>query len=109
MHGCFSFRFNKPEILYNCDTLAKPILHDTILQLTIDREIMPCLCDKAESEPNLLFDRDDNYSKQNGEIFEGGNENIQVCTCLLRQLFLFRYLRIYYFFLLVFQWNSLYI
>lgn len=42
---------------------------------------MPSLCGKAESEPNLLFERDDNYCKQNGEISESSNENIQVCTC----------------------------
>lgn len=72
------FRHNKPEVLYNCDTLAKPILHDTVLQLTIDREIMPSLCGKTESEPNLLLDRDENYCRHNGEISEAGAENIQV-------------------------------
>lgn len=72
------FSFNKPEVLYNCDNLAKPILHDTILQLTIDREVVSSLCGKADSEPCLLLDNEESYSKQNGEVSEGGSENIQV-------------------------------
>lgn len=39
---------------------------------------MPGFCGKAESEPNLLFDGDDSYSKQNGEISESGSENIHI-------------------------------
>ncbi|XP_045474860.1 vacuolar protein sorting-associated protein 13D isoform X2 [Harmonia axyridis] len=29
----------RPEVLYSCDTLAKPILHDTLVKLSIEREV----------------------------------------------------------------------
>ncbi|KAL3268817.1 hypothetical protein HHI36_007913 [Cryptolaemus montrouzieri] len=49
----------KPEILYNCDTLAKPILHDTLLQLNIERELVKGGQTAYSSESNLLMDDDD--------------------------------------------------
>lgn len=30
---------SRPEVLYSCKTQAKPILHDTMLQLNVVREI----------------------------------------------------------------------
>jgi vacuolar protein sorting-associated protein 13D len=49
----------KPEILYSCKSSAKPIVHDTVLQLKIQREINKNLVTTHSSESNLLFDDDD--------------------------------------------------
>jgi vacuolar protein sorting-associated protein 13D len=49
----------KPEILYSCKSSAKPIVHDTVLQLKIQREINKNLVTTYSSESNLLFDDDD--------------------------------------------------
>jgi vacuolar protein sorting-associated protein 13D len=49
----------KPEILYSCKSSAKPIIHDTVLQLKIQREINKNLVTTYSSESNLLFDDDD--------------------------------------------------
>lgn len=54
---------NKPDVLYSCKTLAKPILHDTMLQLKIDREIVKSSITKDNSMSNLLLDED--YSTAN--------------------------------------------
>lgn len=54
---------NRPDILYDCKTLAKPILHDTMLQLKIDREISKASITKDNSMSNLLLD--DDYSNTN--------------------------------------------
>ncbi|XP_060529289.1 intermembrane lipid transfer protein Vps13D isoform X2 [Cylas formicarius] len=51
---------SRPEVLYSCRTLAKPILHDTILQLKIDREINKPL--RGDSSENLLIDGDNDSS-----------------------------------------------
>lgn len=39
---------------------------------------MQDLCNKAESEPNLLLDGDDTSSKLNGDVCDGNSEHIQV-------------------------------
>ncbi|KAJ8964860.1 hypothetical protein NQ314_004578 [Rhamnusium bicolor] len=51
---------SRPEVMYNCKTSAKPILHDTMLQLNIDREINKFA--RQNSESNLLLDEDENLS-----------------------------------------------
>ncbi|KAJ8974056.1 hypothetical protein NQ317_002302 [Molorchus minor] len=48
----------RPEVMYNCKMLAKPILHDTMLQLKIDREMYKSLNTADSSESNLLLDGD---------------------------------------------------
>nr|XP_015839049.1 PREDICTED: vacuolar protein sorting-associated protein 13D isoform X1 [Tribolium castaneum] len=53
---------SKPEVLYSCKSSAKPIIHDTILQLKIEREINKTLQTTHSSESNLLFDDDENTS-----------------------------------------------
>lgn len=62
----------KPEVLYNCKTLAKPILHDTMMQLRIDRENIKTMNTRHSSESNLLLDDDEsttnNYLNSNGFI-----------------------------------------
>lgn len=73
-------------MLYNCDNLAKPILHDTILQLTIDREVVSNLCEKAESESFLLLDNEEDHTKHNGDVLESGTENIQVTNFIIKKL-----------------------
>ncbi|CAH0555796.1 unnamed protein product [Brassicogethes aeneus] len=55
----------KPEVLYNCSTLAKPILHDTLIQLVIDREISKPLFTRNSSESNLLLDDEESLSLDN--------------------------------------------
>lgn len=75
----FFCRFNRPETLYNCDSLAKPILHDTIVQLSIDREMVRNLGGKQESMSSLLFEPDEDASRNgcDGSDFVV-SENIQV-------------------------------
>lgn len=50
---------SRPEILYCCETLAKPILHDTVVHLAIDRQIPRNLVSRHGSVGNILFDNDD--------------------------------------------------
>ncbi|KAJ3643178.1 hypothetical protein Zmor_025903 [Zophobas morio] len=50
---------SKPEILYSCKSSAKPILHDTVLQLKIEREINKNTPTRHSSESNLLLDDDE--------------------------------------------------
>nr|CAI5831310.1 unnamed protein product [Callosobruchus analis] len=49
---------SKPEVLYSCSSLAKPILYDTMLHLKIDREVCKDTT-RYSSESNLLLDEDD--------------------------------------------------
>lgn len=56
------------EKLYSCAADGKPILHDTILQLVIDRDMGRSLMKQSDSFPTLLL----------GE--EGGTEFQQVET-----------------------------
>lgn len=80
IHFFTDFRMSRPEILYSCENLAKPILHDTILQLAIIREIAAPLPSRQHSYSNLLLDDDDDDEEdqkdENGDNF--GNENFQV-------------------------------
>lgn len=46
---------SRPEVMYSCRTLAKPILHDTMLQLNVLREIQT----RSSSELILLEDEED--------------------------------------------------
>lgn len=83
--------YNKPEILYNCDTLARPILHDTILQLAIERAVMPAASLKPQSEPNFLLDGDEGFSNCNGDVAddyskESINVSLQVLILILQYL-----------------------
>ncbi|KAF7280409.1 hypothetical protein GWI33_006075 [Rhynchophorus ferrugineus] len=55
----------KPEVLYSCKSLAKPILHDTMMQLNIDREIKKVSKSRLddgnfmdmEEESNISFEK----------------------------------------------------
>ncbi|KAK9889536.1 hypothetical protein WA026_006891 [Henosepilachna vigintioctopunctata] len=49
----------KLEVLYNCDTLAKPILHDTLVKLNIEREITKGITTTFSSESSLPMDDDE--------------------------------------------------
>lgn len=69
----------RSEILYSCDSYAKPILHDTMLQLGIERETLQSPQSRQHSLPNLLLDNDDDQpGKVNGESDSFGNESLQV-------------------------------
>ncbi|XP_071050524.1 intermembrane lipid transfer protein Vps13D isoform X2 [Onthophagus taurus] len=57
---------SRPEVVYSCETLAKPMLHDTILQLNILREIVKTKPSRQESNSNLLLD-DDNLTDESLE------------------------------------------
>lgn len=78
----------RSEILYSCDTFAKPILHDTMLKLTIERELLQSPQSRPHSLPNLLLEDDghddDNLrSRMDNNEAEGfGNETYQVCKLL---------------------------
>lgn len=50
---------SKPEVLYSCKNLAKPILHDTMLQLNIDREIRKY--SKGKMDESILLDNEEDY------------------------------------------------
>uniref|UniRef100_A0AAR5PHD2 UBA domain-containing protein n=1 Tax=Dendroctonus ponderosae TaxID=77166 RepID=A0AAR5PHD2_DENPD len=57
----------RPEVMYSCRTLAKPILHDTMLQLNVLREIQM----RNSSESILLEDEEDeNLTDQPSEKME---------------------------------------
>lgn len=45
---------NKVESLYSCETLAQPILHDTVLRLMIEREILGETRHRLQSFSSLL-------------------------------------------------------
>lgn len=67
---------SRPEVMYSCKTLAKPILHDTMLQLNIDREINKSMNTSHSSE--LLMDDEEhnitnNYHINNGLIQINGS------------------------------------
>lgn len=82
----YYFRINKSEVLYCCKSLAKPILHDTIVQLSIEREILCNPQSRHHSLSNLLDDDDDedNFSKHSlDDLDTYCNENIQVTSNVL--------------------------
>lgn len=73
---------SRPEIVYNCDTLAKPILHDTVLQLNIVREI----CKPTSRSPsfsNILLDGSTGSCDNNNEdnAFSESFQVIKSCRC----------------------------
>lgn len=70
---------SRPEIVYNCDTLAKPILHDTVLQLNIVRELYKTPSSSTSASNILLEGSGDNNNEENKAF-----ENIQVTDCYLR-------------------------
>lgn len=55
----FFHRIDKPEVLYSCKSSAKPIVHDTLLQLKVEREIFKNMLTAESSESNLLFEEDE--------------------------------------------------
>lgn len=70
---------NRSEVIYSCETLAKPVLHDTILQLTIDREICQNSQSRQQSFSNLLIDDNEDSTKDSNSTDDAfGNENLQV-------------------------------
>lgn len=70
---------SRSEVLYSCETLAKPVLHDTILQLTIDREICQTSQSRQQSFPNLLMDDNEESMKNSSSTDDAfGTENLQV-------------------------------
>ncbi|RZC42308.1 vacuolar protein sorting-associated protein 13D [Asbolus verrucosus] len=71
---------SKPEVLYSCKSSAKPILHDTILQLKIEREMNKSLAATHGSESNLLFDDEEN---ENSHPF---SENIYIKGSVVNDL-----------------------
>ncbi|KAJ8920133.1 hypothetical protein NQ315_011790 [Exocentrus adspersus] len=52
----------RPEVMYSCETLAKPVLHDTMLELKIDRELGTGMSTRHNSDSNLLMDVDEEGS-----------------------------------------------
>ncbi|CAH1990127.1 unnamed protein product [Acanthoscelides obtectus] len=72
---------SKPEVLYSCSSLAKPILYDTMLHLKIDREVCKDMT-RYSSESNLLLDDDD--TTQSSYLNPG--ENIQVSGSIVTAL-----------------------
>ncbi|XP_017773930.1 PREDICTED: vacuolar protein sorting-associated protein 13D isoform X2 [Nicrophorus vespilloides] len=56
-----------PEILYACDSLAIPILHDTIVRLKICRELPKKVGSPQHSIPNLLIDDDEDDDDNDDE------------------------------------------
>lgn len=78
---------NKAETLYCCETLAKPILHDTILQLIVEREIICNPQSRHHSLSNLLDDDNDSVkgTTESSDLLNA--ENIQVCLSLLKFFF----------------------
>lgn len=69
----------RSEILYSCDSFAKPILHDTVLQLLIKREILQSSQSRQQSLPNLLLDdQEDDLNKNSNDLDSFGKENLQV-------------------------------
>lgn len=74
----------RSEILYSCDTFAKAILHDTMLQLNIERETLQSPQSRQHSLPNLLLDDDDDQirSKVDNGMENFGNETFQVSQIL---------------------------
>lgn len=79
---------NRPEILYSCETLAKPILHDTVLQLSIQREIACPLPSRQQSYANLLLDDDDEEGESQKEepADNFGNETVQITGSVVTNL-----------------------
>ncbi|KAF5273971.1 hypothetical protein FQA39_LY01087 [Lamprigera yunnana] len=67
---------NRSEVLYSCETLAKPILHNTIVQLTIEREIFCNPQSRHHSLSNLLGDDDEELKYDHSPSL--CTENIQV-------------------------------
>ncbi|KAB0794994.1 hypothetical protein PPYR_11833 [Photinus pyralis] len=75
---------NKSDVLYSCDTLAKPILHDTIVHLRIEREIFCHSQTRHQSFSNLI---DDGYSNQNVDGFEPTvGENVEITGSVISPL-----------------------
>lgn len=67
---------NKVELLYSCETLAQPILHDTKLRLTIEREILGEFRHRQQSLSSLLdsdIDQETDFST---------TENVEVVLLL---------------------------
>lgn len=76
---------SRPEVLYACDTLAKPILHDTIIELKITREIFyKDLCGQ-QSLSNLLLDEDDDDPMSGSQNYQE-TENIEVSGVVVNAL-----------------------
>lgn len=48
----------RAEILYNCAEDGKPVLHDTVIHLTIDRDIGRSVMKESDSLPTLLMGED---------------------------------------------------
>jgi hypothetical protein len=48
----------RAERLYSCAEDAKPILHDTVIQLVIDRDIGRSVMKQSDSLPTLLMGED---------------------------------------------------
>lgn len=58
---------SKPEVLYSCDSFAKPILHDTIVQLNIERHKQT---HKHNSDSNWTVDEDEDSNYLIGDCLE---------------------------------------
>lgn len=77
----------RSEILYSCDSFAKPILHDTMLQLNIEREILQSPQSRQHSMQNLLLDNEDDHNnKLSGEMEDFGNINLQITGSIVNAL-----------------------
>jgi hypothetical protein len=48
----------RAEILYSCTEDGKPILHDTVIHLTIDRDVGRSVMKESDSLPTLLMGED---------------------------------------------------
>lgn len=69
---------NRSEMLYCCDTLAKPILYDTILELSINREITHAKRRDDNDDVNLLLENDEVDNGMDGDVDEERLEFLQV-------------------------------
>lgn len=76
---------SRPEILYSCATLAKPILHNTVLQLSIIRELSHAISTRQHSYSNLFLDDDENDSKEDPQD-TFGSENIHITGSVVTSL-----------------------
>ncbi|KAK5644974.1 hypothetical protein RI129_006274 [Pyrocoelia pectoralis] len=75
---------NKSDVLYSCETLAKPILHDTIVHLTIEREIFCNPQTRHQSLSNLIDDGDSNQNLDNSEL--DISENVEIAGSVISPL-----------------------
>ena len=71
-------------MLYSCENLGQPILHDTILQLIIYREIKKVTTSRSDAFSNLSFENSEEEDIAEGAI----SESIQVICDLLSDFFI---------------------